>query len=114
MAQIAWLLRTQVHTKQALLHAALVSPKLHGEWQLAPSDGHGAAKGSCNLGISQNGGLRDPMQGWILRIARGFKVSLLGRNSHLKAECYRSQNVDTLGDEIDPYHAPAHGKWATY
>ncbi|CAE7212581.1 unnamed protein product [Symbiodinium pilosum] len=27
-----------VHTKQALLHAALVSPKLHGEWQLAPSD----------------------------------------------------------------------------
>ncbi|CAE7510853.1 unnamed protein product [Symbiodinium sp. CCMP2456] len=27
-----------VHTKSALLHAALVSPKLHGEWQLAPSD----------------------------------------------------------------------------
>ncbi|CAE6962505.1 unnamed protein product [Symbiodinium natans] len=27
-----------VHTKRALLHAALVSPKLHGEWQLAPSD----------------------------------------------------------------------------
>lgn len=29
----------QVHRKEKLLYTALVSPKHHGEWQIAPSDG---------------------------------------------------------------------------
>ena len=29
----------EVHRKMALLHAALVSPRVHGEWHIAPGDG---------------------------------------------------------------------------
>ena len=63
----------EVHTKRALLHSALVSPKLHGEWQLAPSDGgFPAERFMTHVGKLKNT-LRN--QGFVRRIAGNRSLS---------------------------------------